>query len=390
MEIPGQISAEIDIHKLAGAAAAAGRSLAEVKLAAEDAAAHTWSPGLSLSTCTMPGGASNERLPMDKAELGLGIHGEAGAEVVSMGSADELIGLLAARLEERLGTGPERFALLLNALGGVPPIEMALITKALAATPLVRRVDYIVGLAPMMTALDMHGISLSVLALDEARLVALQAPASTAAWIKVKRFATPTLMPRIDAASLASYESSLDPAARHIVTRSVAILQAIAPEIDALDAKVGDGDTGSTFATAARGIETKLDRLPYGDGAALLQVISDGLLRTAGGSSGVLLATFFAASSTSYAARTKWSAALLDGLDRLKSLGGAQKGDRTMIDALEPALQTLQQTGSLAGAARAARRGANATAQMRTANAGRSSLDPGAEAVARLFEGLAA
>jgi dihydroxyacetone kinase len=79
--------------------------------------------------------------------------------------------------------------------------------------------------------------------------------------------------------------------------------------------------------------------------------------------------------------------------------GGAMPGDRTMIDALEPALAELVSGKSVAIAAIAARKGANATAMMTKAKAGRSSyvsatnlqgiVDPGAEAVACLFEGLA-
>ena len=80
--------------------------------------------------------------------------------------------------------------------------------------------------------------------------------------------------------------------------------------------------------------------------------------------------------------------------------GGARPGDRTMIDALAPALAALVSGRSIAEAAIAAREGANATAMMTRAKAGRSSyvsatnlqgiVDPGAEAVACLLEGLAA
>ena len=79
--------------------------------------------------------------------------------------------------------------------------------------------------------------------------------------------------------------------------------------------------------------------------------------------------------------------------------GGAKPGDRTMIDALEPALAALASGKSLAEAAAAARAGADATAKMPSARAGRASyvsasnlsgvIDPGAEAVATLFEALA-
>jgi dihydroxyacetone kinase len=77
--------------------------------------------------------------------------------------------------------------------------------------------------------------------------------------------------------------------------------------------------------------------------------------------------------------------------------GGAKPGDRTMVDALVPALAVLSQ--GLDEAASAARSGADATARMQSARAGRSSYvsashldgihDPGAEAVALLLEGLA-
>ena len=87
---------------------------------------------------------------------------------------------------------------------------------------------------------------------------------------------------------------------------------------------------------------------------------------------------------------------LAAGLARLKEVGGAEVGDRTMVDALQPALDAL--AGGLSAAAAAARRGAERTAGIVRARAGRASylsadqirghVDPGAEAVARLFEQL--
>jgi dihydroxyacetone kinase len=89
--------------------------------------------------------------------------------------------------------------------------------------------------------------------------------------------------------------------------------------------------------------------------------------------------------------------ALKSGLDRIQQVGGARPGHRTMIDALLPALEAFQ--NGPAAAARAAREGADHTATITRARAGRASYvsanmlkgqnDPGAEAVARVFEGLA-
>ena len=89
--------------------------------------------------------------------------------------------------------------------------------------------------------------------------------------------------------------------------------------------------------------------------------------------------------------------ALISGLDRMRQIGGANPGDRTMVDALLPALDALND--GLPAAAAAARKGAEYTASLTSAKAGRASyinaeqleghIDPGAEAVARLFEHLA-
>jgi dihydroxyacetone kinase len=168
-------------------------------------------------------------------------------------------------------------------------------------------------------------------------------------------------------------------------------------DLNALDAKSGDGDTGSTLATAARALTEALDRLPLADLTQLYRAIGLELSQTMGGSSGVLLAIFFAAAGDASGSGRDAVGALKAGLDRIQQVGGARPGDRTMIDALLPALEALPE--GLAAAARAARAGADLTATITRAKAGRATYiaeaklaghnDPGAEAVARLFESLA-
>jgi dihydroxyacetone kinase len=68
------------VHKCAGAAAAAEQSLAQVTAEARAAADGVASMGVALTTCTLPGAAVNTRLEGDVVEIGLGIHGEPGAE----------------------------------------------------------------------------------------------------------------------------------------------------------------------------------------------------------------------------------------------------------------------------------------------------------------------
>ena len=111
----------------------------------------------------------------------------------------------------------------------------------------------------------------------------------------------------------------------------------------------------------------------------------------------MLLAIFFSAASQSASGGASWQSSLSAGLAKMMAYGGAKPGDRTMIDAIAPALASL--SSGLPEAAKAARAGADATARMQSARAGRSSYvssshlegvpDPGAEAIALLLEGLA-
>jgi dihydroxyacetone kinase len=128
-----------------------------------------------------------------------------------------------------------------------------------------------------------------------------------------------------------------------------------------------------------------------------MRALGNELSQTMGGSSGVIMAIFFNASGDACAAGASVEASLLKGLERVSQVGGAVVGDRTMIDALQPALEALP--GGIGKAAAAARQGADNTASIVRAKAGRAAYvpeenlqgnnDPGAEAVARVFESLA-
>lgn len=88
--------------------------------------------------------------------------------------------------------------------------------------------------------------------------------------------------------------------------------------------------------------------------------------------SGVLLATFFAAAGDAASSGYSLKGALKVGLERMQEVGGAQLGDRTLVDALAPALEGLDE--GLVPAAQRTRAGADKTAQMKEANAGRADM----------------
>lgn len=395
---PRGIAGTIFVHKAAGFAAAAGQTLAEVRRRAQDAAGRVKSLGVATSTCSIPGRAAEERMEDGHAELGLGIHGEPGLERIVLPGAARLVADMIGRFGPEVREAP-RLALLLNTLGGVPALELSIVLREILLSPIGARIELVLGPAGAVTALDMRGFSLSFLPLDDERRTWLTAPVAVPAWPVARAPGAITIVEpsrRLDARVIAASD---DPAVRALIRTICDTLIAAQPDLDAIDARVGDGDTGSTFAAAAHKVRDDLDRLPLADPAALCEAIAERLSRVMGGSSGVLLSIFAAAAGVALRQGKGLAAALEAGVDRMKHYGGAEVGDRTMIDALAPAIRTLGDGQGLAAAAKAARAGADATAAMTSARAGRSSylsgvdlagvVDPGAEAVARLFEALA-
>ncbi|WP_170533846.1 dihydroxyacetone kinase subunit DhaK [Ruegeria atlantica] len=389
---PRGVAGTLFVHKIAGALAESGADLDTVTAAARRAIAKVVSIGMSLDTCTVPGSPKEDRIAPGKAELGLGIHGEPGVQQVEFSNAVSAMSTVVEKLKQRVGSGD--CVALVNNLGSTTPLEMAVLTHAFSETGIAH---HIIGPAPMMTSLDMHGFSVSILPVDQNDLSSLKAPVGLAAWPGVNSIDPIKVAPLPDGLTPIDPIPSNNPATRETITRLSELLINAEKNLNELDAKSGDGDTGSTLATAARALQDSLDRMPLADLTQLFPALGNELSQTMGGSSGVILAIFFNAAGDACASGASVPKSLVEGLNRVSQVGGAKVGDRTMIDALAPALAALP--SGLTHAAEAAREGANNTANIRRAKAGRAAYvpeenlvghnDPGAEAVALLFEGLA-
>ncbi|MBI1218561.1 MAG: DAK2 domain-containing protein [Rhodobacteraceae bacterium] len=389
------VAGTLFVHKIAGALAEQGATLDQVAAAAERVIRGTRSIAMSLDTCTVPGSPKEIRIPPGMAELGLGIHGEAGVEQIPFENAARAIEVMAAKLAPAMGDGPH--VALLNNLGGATVLEMSVLANELLCSSISDKVRFLVGPATMMTSLDMRGFSVSVYPAGSGDIAALQSPVSLPAWPGCHAVAAPHVIALPDGLTPIRPIPSSHPATAAFLRRCCEVLIEAEADLNALDAKSGDGDTGSTLAGAARALIGAMDRLPLADHTQLYRAIGLELSQTMGGSSGVLLAIFFAAAGDAASSGMSMRDALRAGLERMQEIGGAQLGDRTMIDALQPALDALGE--GFDAAARAARRGADHTATLEKSNAGRASYlsadqlrghsDPGAEAVARLFERMA-
>ncbi|MGO4438214.1 dihydroxyacetone kinase subunit DhaK [Rhizobium sp. RAF56] len=392
---PRGVAGTLFVHKIAGYHAEAGDDLKTVASRAAAAASDIVSLGMSLSTCSVPGQAHEDRLGAEEGELGLGIHGEPGAERIALQPVANMVATMAERLEQKLMPG-ESYALLINNLGAVPPLEMGVIASAALSSSISRAVKWIIGPAPMMTALNMNGFSLSLLRLDPSREAALTATVDPHAWVPAIERHEISVVAAPDAARATGNTAAASDYApsRRLIRAVCERLISLEGDLNRLDARVGDGDTGSTMATGARSVLARLDRLPLSEPAATMAAVGDILSTSMGGSSGVLLSIFFTAAAKALKEKPDVAAALLAGLDRMTFYGGAAVGDRTMVDALAPALHALASSG-ISQAAKAAEDGAEATKMMKKARAGRASYvgerdllgvpDPGAVAVAGVF-----
>ncbi len=389
------VAGTLFVHKIAGAMAENGANLEACRLAAERVIKSTRSIGMSLDTCTVPGSLKEDRIPHGMAELGLGIHGEAGVEQVASNGAADAIAKMVEKLSDSMPKTPH--VALVNNLGGASFLEMSILTNSLLGSDVGPLIRHVVGPDAMMTALDMHGFSISLLELANGDEDHLSQSVDAPAWPGLNEVKQPSILPLPDGLSPIRAPASAHSETKAFLTACCDVLIASETDLNALDAKSGDGDTGSTLASAARALIDAMDTLPLADHTQLYRAIGLELSQTMGGSSGVLLAIFFAAAGDASSAGLPMKDALLAGLDRMREIGGANPGDRTMVDALLPALGGLNT--SIATAASEARKGADYTATLTSAKAGRASYinaeqleghtDPGAEAVARLFEHLA-
>jgi dihydroxyacetone kinase len=403
------------VHKVAGAAADEGLSLAEVAAAAAAVADRVGTMGVALSACTLPAaGRPGFDLGADEIEWGLGIHGEPGVERTRVEPADAIADrLLSTILSDRsIGEGT-RVALLVNNLGGTPPMEMSIVARAAigrlrAAGVTVERA----WVGTFMTALEMAGCSLSVLPVDDVVLARLDAPTTAPAWpaAHVGRVADEVAAATSTAAGSPPGHTPLlaDAPLRAVVAGVAAALSAAEPELTVMDAAVGDGDLGFSLDRAARALSAELDRLPGGHPATTLRAMSAIVRRVVGGTSGPLYAVLLlraaaALEETGDPGPDAWAAAFTAGVKGITDVGGARPGDATMVDALVPAAETFRVgvaegdwPRGLSSAVEAARDGTARTAGL-IARRGRASyvgeraiglVDPGAHAVVLWMEAV--
>ncbi|MCZ2827724.1 dihydroxyacetone kinase family protein [Modestobacter sp. VKM Ac-2986] len=410
------------VVKVVGAAAERGCSLDEVERIARRANEATRSFGVAFSGCTLPGADRPLfEVPAGQVAVGLGIHGEPGIAQRPLGSADEVADLVVDGLfDERPPEAGRRVAVLVNGLGATKYDELHVVFARVAV-----RLEQagMVLVAPvvgeLVTSLDMAGLSVSLMYLDDELESGWLAGADTPAFSRGPAAAAAPRRVLQPQESPAGSVSAGSPASHAVAVRLVGALAgaraAVLAEESALgelDAVAGDGDHGAGM---ARGITAALraaqDAVAAGAGAgSVLAVAGQAWSDVGGGTSGALWGA-----ALREAGQVVGDERLLGGPDLLAAVaafresvqarGGARPGDKTMVDALVPFAEALQaavagdapMTAAWDAAATAADHGARRTAGYparlgRARTHGASSVgtsDPGAVSFALVVRAVA-
>ncbi|KFV66965.1 Bifunctional ATP-dependent dihydroxyacetone kinase/FAD-AMP lyase (cyclizing), partial [Dryobates pubescens] len=252
-------------HKVAGALAEAGASLNEIfeKVSAVTKAMGTL--GLSLSPCSVPGSKPTFQLAEDEMELGLGIHGEAGVRRMKLLPADEAVERMVAHMTDpsnasRLPLGPgSSVVLVVNNLGGLSYLELGIVAGA-AVRCLgegVRIARALLG--SFMTALEMAGVSLTLLLVDEELVRLIDAKTTAMAWPNLAAAPATSQRQELPAPKegpgTVQHQATTGPSTARVqlvLGRVCSALLSMEEQLNELDRAAGDGDCGHTHARAAR------------------------------------------------------------------------------------------------------------------------------------------
>lgn len=364
------IAGTVFVHKIAGAAAEMGKSLPEVKAAAEKAIASIRTMGMAMTPCILPGvGKPGFTLAEDEIEIGMGIHGEPGINREPMSSAKDI----AAKLLGKIFSDTDIYdssevAVMINGLGGTPLMELYILNNEVQKILEEKGIRcYKTFVGNYMTSLEMAGASVTLLKLDDELKAYLdypsEAPAFRVAGAAAETGAAAESVELKAAAHAAEEEAAPEAAPEadedttpfrltagdyvnylNITARKIAENEEY---VSALDAATGDGDHWANINMGFENLVAAGDEMRQMKICDVFKKIGMLMMSKIGGSSGILYGGAYMNAARSCAGKdTLTSRGLCRALDAMVSdmmaRGKAEPGMKTMIDALYPAVQAYK------------------------------------------------
>ena len=359
------IAGGLAVLKVASAAAESGLSLDEVLKVLNKTNERTRTFGVAFSGCTLPGSVNPLfEVPAGKMAVGLGVHGEPGIYELDLGTADDVAKLLVDKLLEDVPQNPgKKVIALLNGLGSAKYEEL-FVTFSCVANRLknagIQMVDGEVG--EFMTSLDMGGLSLTLVWVDEEIEKYWFVPCDSPAFRKTKMVDEPLdssivfdTEPEALKVNKKGNESSRNAAA--LIAKALEKIKDIISENETmlgdLDAVAGDGDHGAGMTRGSKAAAEAANWLVK-EGAGAQTTLAGAGARwseNAGGASGALWGAALIAAGNALGDDKdldlkSYSHAINSFVKSVQQLGGANVGDKTMVDAQVPFAEVFESSVS--------------------------------------------
>lgn len=356
--------------KIAGAACDAGLDLDEVVRITEKARDNTNTIGVATAPGTLPG---NEKptfeLADDEMEFGMGLHGEPGIERTKMMYCSDMVERMYNELmaEMNLKEGDE-VAVLINGLGSTPLLELNLVYYELYKRMHRDGIKvYDAEVKIYCTCMEMGGFSISFLKLDDELKKYYDAPCFSPYYAKgaFTGVAEDLGADEADEEEPEFDEQDVEPA--EIVRSKEGVLEELSaedtrnmllyvadkiiankPYLTEVDSAIGDGDHGIGMAGGMQKAKKKLLKMQGEENAYhLFETAGEAMLMSMGGASGVIFGSLYLAGAKGMEPKGVITAEDLAAMERkslaaIQERGGAQVGDKTMVDALAPAVEALE------------------------------------------------
>ena len=365
------IAGDVFVVKVAGAACDAGLGLAEVKRVTEKARDNTRTIGVATAPAQLPGAEKPIfELGENEIEYGMGLHGEKGVERTEWEPADVLVGKMYNQiLEDSDLKEGDQVCVLINSLGATTILELSIAFRKLKE--LLDRDGikvYDSDLNNYCTSQEMGGFSITLMKLDDE--------------LK-KYYDMPCYCPFYAKGSLGDYEESEEPEEELIAKKSEnkekraqvvsnyerrshyeklnaedcrQMLLYIAdkilenePYLTSVDSEIGDGDHGMGMATGMKNAkEALLDMEEVTNVFSVFEAAGKAMLLSMGGASGIIFGSLYLEGALGMGQKEYLTAEDLKlmeekSLKAIQERGKASVGDKTMVDALSPAVDAMRE-----------------------------------------------
>lgn len=421
------IAGDVYTIKIAGAACDAGLSLEEVVRITEKARDNTNTIGLATSPGTLPG---NEKptfeIADDEMEFGMGLHGEPGIERTKMMPCSDMVDRMYRELKQemQLKAGDE-VAVLVNGLGSTPLLELNLVYYELYKRMHKEGLKvYDAEIKTYCTCMEMGGFSITFLKMDEELKPYYDAPCFSPYYAK-GYVSSVTVDTNEDEEEIEFDETDVEPApvvrskegvleqlnvedTRNMLLYVADKIIANKPYLTEVDSAIGDGDHGIGMAGGMQKAKKKLLKMENEQNVyQVFETAGQAMLMSMGGASGVIFGSLYLAGAKGMESKEILTAQDIAEMEEksliaIQKRGGAKPGDKTMVDALAPAVDALKEHAEegllemMKAAEEAARQGVENTKQYIAKYGRAKSLleraigyqDAGATSVYLIFQGM--